>query len=270
MDTAVLCGGVETLPDDEEVVRRVRAGDTALYGLLVRRYELRLRRIASGILRDGAEAEDAVQDAYLQAFSHLHQFAGRSSFSTWLTRIAISEAVGRRRRRQRAPEMMPLAEPASQRIRNPRSPAPDPERQALDQELSGALNALARLLPRRYRSVFVLREIEEMSTSEAARKLRLSPECVKTRLHRARLLLRHKISKRIQGGNAKYQRLPIALLANRSSCQRVAALIPLKRNAGRAFRVMAGGRGKVIPLPAPGRRALYLRSHTVSPEAAAS
>lgn len=260
MYTGVQCSGVETLQDDE-VVSRVRAGETALYAVLVDRYHPRLRRIAGGILRDGSEADDAVQDAYLQAFSHLHQFAGRSSFSTWLTRIAICEAVGRRRRR-RLPETTLLTESGGQSLRMPRCPAPDPERQALDRELCAALDTLAGMLPEGYRSVFVLREIEDMSTAEAARRLRLSPECVKTRLHRARLLLRHKISRRIEGGSAKYQRLPIALLANRSRCQRVAALIPLRQKPG--------GRGKVIPMPAPARRALYLRSHTVSPDAAAS
>lgn len=267
MDTVVLDRGVETLSDDE-VLSRVRAGDTHLYGVLVDRYRPRLRRIASGILRDDAEAEDAVQDAYARAFFHLHQFAGRSSFATWLTRIAIFEAVGRRRRRRHLPEAALLAESDGQRIRTVRSPAPDPERQALDQELRAALHDLAGMLPKGYRSVFVLREIEDMSAVEAARTLRLSPECVKTRLHRARILLRGKIRRRIEGGNAEYSRLPIALLANRSSCQRVAALVHLSPR--RDFQVLAGGRGKVISMPEPDRRALYVRSQTVSPEEAAS
>src|SRR5438105_13831860 len=90
---------------DEEIVRRVLAGDTALFEVIMRRYNQRLYRTALSILRDGAEAEDVMQDAYVRAYQHLGQFAGRSSFATWLTRIAIHEALSRNRRRTRTMQL---------------------------------------------------------------------------------------------------------------------------------------------------------------------
>src|SRR5215467_7951689 len=93
---------------DEEVVRRVLAGENALFEIIMRRYNQRLYRIARGILRDDAEAEDVMQDAYVRAYSHLSQFAGRSQFSTWLSRIAIHEALARARRRTRMEQLGPI------------------------------------------------------------------------------------------------------------------------------------------------------------------
>src|SRR5690348_17427185 len=92
--------GMKSL-SDEEVVRRVLDGETALFELLMRRYNQRLYRVSRVILRDDAEAEDVMQDAYVRAYEHLHQFAGKAAFSTWLTRIAIHEALARKRRRGR-------------------------------------------------------------------------------------------------------------------------------------------------------------------------
>src|SRR5262245_1146141 len=90
-------------PSDEELVNRIRAGETALYEAVMRRYNQRLYRVARAILRDDAEAEDVMQQAYVQAYVHLDQFAGRARFSTWLTRIAVHEALLRARRRRREP-----------------------------------------------------------------------------------------------------------------------------------------------------------------------
>src|SRR5260370_20515960 len=90
---------------DEEVIDRVKAGDTALYELVMRRYNQRLYRVARAILRDDAEAEDVMQDAYLRAYQHLGQFAGRAPFSPWLTRIAVHEALGRLRLRKQNPQL---------------------------------------------------------------------------------------------------------------------------------------------------------------------
>src|SRR5438034_17744 len=92
---------------DEEIVGRVKAGDTALYEIIMRRYNQRLYRVARAILRDDAEAEDVMQDAYVRAYQHLAQFAGHSQFSTWLTRIAIHEALARVRRRNRVAQLEP-------------------------------------------------------------------------------------------------------------------------------------------------------------------
>src|SRR5438270_13259331 len=107
--------GTEPL-SDEEVVRRVLAGETALFEIIMRRYNQRLYRMTRAILRDDSEAEDVMQDAYVRAYEHLSQFAGRSQFSTWLTRIAIHEALGRSKRRRRTEQFS--AEESSERIQH--------------------------------------------------------------------------------------------------------------------------------------------------------
>src|SRR5713101_5384609 len=99
----------DALPD-EEVVQRVRDGDTALYEILMRRYNLRVYRVARTILRNDAEAEDVMQEAYVRAYQHLHQFAGKAKFSTWLTKIAVYEALGRIRHRARNDDIESLSE----------------------------------------------------------------------------------------------------------------------------------------------------------------
>ena len=174
---------------DEEVVGRVRAGDTHLFEVLMRRYNQRLYRAARAILQNDEEAEDAVQQAYLNAYRHLSQFEGRARFSTWLTRIAVHEALARRRRARR----YPIAVSDDQRIERAASAAPDPERQTYASELGMLLESALAALPHGYRSVFMLREIDGLNTAESAQQLRLSEGAVKTRLHRARDLLKRKL-----------------------------------------------------------------------------
>jgi RNA polymerase sigma-70 factor (ECF subfamily) len=154
----------------------------------MRRHNQRLYRAARAILRDDAEAEDAVQQAYLNAYRHLNQFEGRAQFSTWLTRIAVYEALARRRRVGGNPTSSHdgLVETAA-------SPSPDPERQAYGRELSLLLKSALAGLPDGYRSVFLLREVDGLSTAETARHLRISDATVKTRLHRAKGLLQRKL-----------------------------------------------------------------------------
>jgi len=173
---------------DEEVVARVRRGETALFEIIMRRYNQRLYRAARAILRDDGEAEDVVQEAYVRAFTHLHQFAGRAAFGTWLTRIAVHEALARARRQGR---LQPLGDEGAEGddMTAFRSAA-DVEKQAANRELGRVLEAAIEALPDPFRAVFVLREIEEMSTAETAAALDLREETVKTRLHRARALLR--------------------------------------------------------------------------------
>jgi RNA polymerase sigma-70 factor (ECF subfamily) len=157
----------------------VLGGETDLFETIVRRYNQRLFRAARAILRDDAAAEDVMQEAYLRAFANLGQFAGAAKFSTWLTRIAVHEALHRLERaktQQELPEIMSHNE--------------NPERAAYDRELQSAIEHAVDALPPMYRSVFVLRELEEMSVKETADCLGLSQENVKTRLHRARALLR--------------------------------------------------------------------------------
>jgi RNA polymerase sigma-70 factor (ECF subfamily) len=174
---------------DEDVVLRIRAGDTYLFEVLMRRYNQRLYRAARAILQNDADAEDAVQQAYLNAYRHLDQFAGRARFSTWLTRIAVYEALSRRRRARDQPLGSADDEPIERAV----SAAPDPERQTYAGELGTLLESALATLPRGYRSVFRLREIEGLNTAETAQQLRVSPGTVKTRLHRARDLLQRKL-----------------------------------------------------------------------------
>lgn len=180
---------------DDEVVRRVRAGETALYEVLMRRYNLRLYRVARTILRDDAEAEDVMQDAYVRAFQHLDQFAGKAKFSTWLTRIAVYEALSRVRKRGRYDYLEMLSERTLHRMTKAAAPH-DPERQAYDRELKIVMERALDTLPEVYRSVFVLRAVEGLSVAETAACLDLSAETVKTRLFRARTFLRREMHRR--------------------------------------------------------------------------
>jgi RNA polymerase sigma-70 factor (ECF subfamily) len=168
---------------DEEVVRRVRDGETALFEILMRRYNQRVYRAVRAILRNDSDAEDVMQQAYLNAFAHLGQFAGNAKFSTWLTRIAVNEALARIRRHHPAA----ATEETMDEIE---SHEPDPERQASASQIREVLESEIAALPDHYRSVLVLREVEGLSTGETAECLSVSEDVVKQRLHRARTLLR--------------------------------------------------------------------------------
>lgn len=182
----------ETLSDDE-VVRRVRAGETRLLELLFRRHGQRVYRIARAIVRDDAEAADVVQETHLRAFNHLDQFAGRAKFSTWLAKIAVHAARERSRRHTSRETMDSVSADGRKPRGEPAAPAADPEQEAFGKEVKAIVEAAIDVLPDRYRTVFMLREIEEMSTAETADCLNLSRDAVKTRLHRARLLLQEKL-----------------------------------------------------------------------------
>jgi RNA polymerase sigma-70 factor (ECF subfamily) len=175
---------------DEEVVRRVRAGEAPLFEVLMRRYNQRLYRVARAILRDDGEAEDVMQHAYVEGYLHIDQYAGRASFSTWLTKIAVHEALARVRRRGRERQSNPLPESAEDTMNTVKSTRPGPEEETLQGEARLLLESAIEGLPAAYRSVFVLREVEGISTAESAQCLDVSNEVVKTRLHRARALLR--------------------------------------------------------------------------------
>ena len=182
---------------DGEVVERVLAGEVGLYEILMRRYNQRLYRVARAILGSDAEAEDVMQDAYVRAYAHLDQFAGRAKFATWLTKIAVHEALARARRARRFEVVDSSMEPESDGMNSFASPARDPERQLFDQEMKALLEAAIDALPEEYRSVFVLREAEGMSTAETAEALGISEEAVKTRLHRARAMLQGELFERV-------------------------------------------------------------------------
>ena len=183
---------------DEEVVDRVSVGDTALFEILMRRHNQRVYRVARAVVKDEAEAEDVMQQAYLNAFLHLNQFERRSQFSTWLTRITVYEALARRRKR-RPQEPLPSGDAGTNEntMETLIAPDADPERRAYAAELGRVLEFAVDALPEAYRSVFMLREIEGLSTSETAEGLELSEEAVKTRLHRARAMVRRTITDRL-------------------------------------------------------------------------
>jgi len=175
---------------DEQVVSRVLGGETALYELLMRRHNQRLYRVARAILRDDAEAEDVMQDAYVRAYQHLADFQGRAKFSTWLTRIAVHEALARSRRHSRFQSLDNSEESTGGVMRSLASDGRNPEEAAYDRELGGVLEEAILRLPEDHRLVFMLRDVEGLSTEETAECLDLSLENVKVRLHRARAGLR--------------------------------------------------------------------------------
>jgi RNA polymerase sigma-70 factor (ECF subfamily) len=181
---------------DEEVVERVKAGETALFEILMRRYNQRLYRVACGILGDPAEAEDVMQDAYVRAYAHLDQFAGRSSFATWLTRIAVHEALARARWRTRFVEIDAMPEPRKDALPSLWSTEKGPEAQAVAKNLQSVLESAITALPDTYRPVVMLRDVQGLSTAEAAECLDLTEPVVKVRLHRGRALLRRDLAAR--------------------------------------------------------------------------
>lgn len=177
---------------DEEVVERVRAGETALFEVIMRRYNQRLFRITRSILGNDGEAEDVTQDAYVRAYTHLDQFAGRARFSTWLTKIAVHEALARLRDNRRFVRIDAETE-STEDLVSLESKTPSPEQEVMTRTMRIVIEAAVDSLPEIYRSIFMLRDVEGMSTAETAECLDLSEESVKVRLHRARSLLRKDI-----------------------------------------------------------------------------
>ena len=180
---------LEVMPD-EEVVRRVLDGETPLFELIMRRYNQRLYRVARAILRDDAEAEDVMQDAYVRAYTHLAQFGGRSQFATWLTRIAIHEALARVQRRKKTDQLGANEWNDGEGEMNIPATALNPEEQLSASELGRALESAILSIPDQYRLVLMMRDVEQLSTTETASALDLSEENVKVRLHRARAMVR--------------------------------------------------------------------------------
>lgn len=184
---------------DAEVVHRVRGGEVALFEILMRRYNQRLYRAARSIVKDEDEAEDVMQQAYVNAFQHLDQFADRSSFATWLTRIAVHEALARLRRRGRVVEIEAM-DTDDGRLDVLTSRDPGPEQQALTGELRRTLEESLDSLPEIYRAVFMFRAVEGLTTTETAACLGTSEDVIKTRLHRARALLQRELLARAGAG----------------------------------------------------------------------
>jgi RNA polymerase sigma-70 factor (ECF subfamily) len=202
---------------DAAIVERVRGGDAGLYEILVRRHNQRLYRTIRAILRNDRDVEDVMQQAYVDAYLHLEQFRGQAQFATWLTRIAVNRAIrsGRSQRRQ-----LELVTPEGEvDVASERTPAQglDPEHEAYGRELRTVLEPLIDELPDAFRLVFVLREVEGLSTAETAASLSVNEDTVKTRLHRAKRLLRQRLERAL--GPAATEVYPFHL----SRCDRVVA-----------------------------------------------
>lgn len=185
---------------DLEIVERVKNGETALYEIIMRRYNQRLYRVARAILRDDGEAEDVMQDAYVRAYQHLDQFNGAAQFSTWLTRIAINESLHRLRLRNRNILIGDMDGDGEDSMKLSESSL-DPERSASVAEVGDLLEKALLNLPEPYRVVMMLRDIEEMSTAETAAALDISEQNVKVRLHRGRAMARNWLFAQV-GSNA--------------------------------------------------------------------
>ena len=186
-------------PSEESIlVEAARSGDIGAFESLVRRYDRNVFRIAQHITQNREDAEDVVQDAFLKAYQNLGQFQGQSKFYTWLVRIAVNEALMRLRRR-RPERMVSLDEDVkTEEDSMPREIAdwsPNPEQQYTQAELKDILGKTIQGLPPSFRTVFVLRDVEGLSTEETAAALELSVPAVKSRLLRARLQLRERLNK---------------------------------------------------------------------------
>ena len=189
-----------TALDDSTLAARIGHGDHGAFEALMRQHNGKLFRIARSILRDDAEAEDALQDAYLDAYRHIGDFRGGSQLATWLTRIVINHALMRVRRQKRNPVVVPFNEPDT-------APSPMPAGDVADQQAESPPIAMLRAelrqlierrideLPVAFRTVFVMRDVEDMSVQETAESLSIPAATVRTRLFRARALLRETLSR---------------------------------------------------------------------------
>jgi RNA polymerase sigma-70 factor (ECF subfamily) len=183
------------------LLERILAGDNTAFDELMRKYNRRLYRVARSILRDDTEAEDALQDAYLQAYRGLHAFRGQSALGTWLTRIVVNAALVHRRKAWRLAEVIQLsAEPIMDEHLSP-TEAPDdsgqPERAALRAQTRRLIEAKIDTLPESFRTVFVLRALEELSVEETSDTLGIPEATVRSRYFRARSMLREALASEI-------------------------------------------------------------------------
>ena len=179
---------------DADLVERCVARDEDAVRELTRRYNQRLFRIARGILKSDTEAEDVVQDTYVRALTGLVNFRGDSALGTWLTRIAINEALGRVRR---ARPVADIADDSPEAPENLAADTPDPETMMATQQSRAMLEEAIDGLPEAFRTVFVARMVEGLSVEETAELFGLRPETVKTRVHRARARLRANLEARL-------------------------------------------------------------------------
>jgi RNA polymerase sigma factor (sigma-70 family) len=181
----------ERAADDMRLAQLVVNRDKGAFESIMRRHNPKLFRVARAILKNDAEAEDALQEAYLAAFRGMATFQGAAPLSTWLTRIVINESLGRLRKRRRHDVVVEFAnrgEPADE------APNESPEQQAFQSQLRELLERKIDSLPLHFRTVFIMREVEDMTVEETAECLSIPPATVRTRLHRARAELRESLA----------------------------------------------------------------------------
>lgn len=191
--------------DERELVRNALARQPAAFRAIMTLHNQRLYRLARAVLRNDTEAEDALQEAWMHAFAHLDGFRGDSALSTWLSRIVLNEALGRLRKKRRSiVETMPEERLRRAEIIPFPANAPfsanatdNPERTMAQRQILDFVERLTDSLPETYRTVFMARAIEGLSVEETADLLEIRPETVKTRLHRARKLLRERLEAEI-------------------------------------------------------------------------
>lgn len=184
--------------EDAALVERARGGDSAAFGQLVSRYERKIYRLAKNITQNDEDAEDVLQDTFIKAYEHLNNFQGNSKFYTWLVRIGVNESLMKLRKRKSG-RTVPLDEPVDTGedpvVREIAVWGEDPENKYSQEELRRILDEAVESLKPAFRTVFVLRDIEELSTEETAEALGLTIAAVKSRLLRARLQLREKLTR---------------------------------------------------------------------------
>ncbi|MGJ4937828.1 RNA polymerase sigma factor [Bradyrhizobium sp. HKCCYLRH2015] len=183
---------------EDDLIRRAKARDETAIRAILQANNRRLFRIARGILCNDSEAEDVVQETYVRALTHLDEFRGQSSLSTWLVRIAMNEAMGRLRGQRPALQLdvQHQDRPGAEVIQFPATSS-DPEKSVAQRQIQAVVERAIDDLSEPFRLVFIARVIEEMSIDETADLLGLKPETVKTRLHRARGMLRENVEKEI-------------------------------------------------------------------------
>ena len=227
---------------DEQVIARVLDGEAPLFEILMRRHNQRLFRMARAILRNDAEAEDAVQQAYLSAYQHLAQFAGQSKFATWLTQIALNAALALGRQSSRRAEV-DLSDELKEGVMSGRleSRVPSPEQVVSGREMAGLVERAVDELPEIYRVVFMMREVQQLSTAEAADCSALSEENVKVRLHRAKTLLRETMVSRMDAAATGI----FPFLGER--CDRIVAFVMGQLGRISTSSVTSGGQSPLLP-----------------------
>ena len=186
--------------DDAELARRVGARDEAAIRLMMRRHNQRLFRAARGILRDDAEAQDALQEAWLKAIAAIGTFRSDARLATWLTRIVVNESLGRLRRTRRGAEVIRLEADLPEGdapARDPADTAPNPEASAMQSEARRIIEARIDELPDAFRTVFILRAVEELSVEETAEALGIPEATVRTRFFRGRAMLRESVARSV-------------------------------------------------------------------------